>query len=812
MRRRAVFWVCLLAAVFLLSGCTTWTSLQQPDQQNSIRLEPGSSLGQTFTAHADGLQGIAVYLSPVETGQADIQLVLAKNPPGNTRTITSTIPLSEVQQAGWYHFDFPAIDGSSDQDYFAEFSLTGSGELSLATGLPDSYLDGALYDSGQPVEAQAAFKLLYDPSLAASGIGSEGAIWLLYLLAAVWLFVIPGWGVLSVLYRGWTGHAWIEKIGLAAGFSLALYPLLYLWTDLAGLKLGVLYAWLPALVGAALIVFQQLRLYRSGGFTARISYRRENLLPDIMLVVVLGFLIFSRLWVIRELDYPLWGDSYQHSMIAQLLVDNKGLFNSWLPYAELSTFTYHFGFHTFVAGFHWLTGLPLPNATLWTGQIINLLAIITLVPLANRFGRSRWAGVVAILVAGLLSSMPQYYMNWGRYTQLSGQAILPVAVALSFAYLEERSTDRRLMAVLALALGGLALTHYRIIIYSSLFFIAYFLLKARKDGVGSLALKITWIGLGAIALCLPWLIHLSSGGIPAIAAAQLSTPVNQLSAFATQYNSIGNAGAYLSPILWFLMLLAAGWGLWRREIDCAVFSTWWLLIFLAANPQWLNLPGSGVISNFAVLIAAYIPAGVLIGAAAGWLAGLKAQSLQAQKKYNAGIQIALIILVLLCSFYGIQSRLKDDNLQGALLYTRADQRAAHWINANLPEQARFLVNAVFAFGDWVIVGSDGGWWLPLTAHRQTSLPPINYGNEKSFEADYREQVNLLQSEILAKGIDHPDVLRMLHERGIRYIYVGQRHGRVNNAGADLYPPTMLASPAFKPIYHQDRVYIFEIVQ
>ena len=213
-----------------------------------------------------------------------------------------------------------------------------------------------------------------------------------------------------------------------------------------------------------------------------------------------------------------------------------------------------------------------------------------------------------------------------------------------------------------------------------------------------------------------------------------------------------------------------------------------------------------------MIIAAYIPAGVLVGAAAGWLAGWKTQGAQAQKRVNAVIQLTLAAVVLLSSIYGLRLRLEDAKPFGAQLFTRADQRAAQWIDANLPEQARFLVNAVFAYGDWVLVGSDGGLWLPLAAHRQTSLPPINYGNEKGFETDYRQQVNALQAEILAKGIDHPDVLRLLRERGIRYIYVGERHGRVNNAGADLYPPQLLASPAFKPIYHQDRVYIFEIVQ
>ena len=46
---------------------------------------------------------------------------------------------------------------------------------------------------------------------------------------------------------------------------------------------------------------------------------------------------------------------------------------------------------------------------------------------------------------------------------------------------------------------------------------------------------------------------------------------------------------------------------------------WWFLNLLATNPQWLHLPGEGVITNFTLFIASYIPAGVMIGAGFGWL-------------------------------------------------------------------------------------------------------------------------------------------------------------------------------------------------
>ena len=51
------------------------------------------------------------------------------------------------------------------------------------------------------------------------------------------------------------------------------------------------------------------------------------------------------------------------------------MFSSWQPYAALQTFTYHFGFHTFVAFYTWLTGSPIFAAVLAAGQLMNLLAV-----------------------------------------------------------------------------------------------------------------------------------------------------------------------------------------------------------------------------------------------------------------------------------------------------------------------------------------------------------------------------------------------------------------------------------------------------
>jgi hypothetical protein len=96
----------------------------------------------------------------------------------------------------------------------------------------------------------------------------------------------------------------------------------------------------------------------------------------------------------------------------QLLLDHGGLFTRWAPYAPISSFTYHFGFHSAVAALAWLTGWSASQAVLWGGQILNALATLSLYPLAVRLADgSRWAGAVAVLLPALLWPMPMFYVN-----------------------------------------------------------------------------------------------------------------------------------------------------------------------------------------------------------------------------------------------------------------------------------------------------------------------------------------------------------------------------------------------------------------
>jgi hypothetical protein len=681
-------------------------------------------------------------------------------------------------------------------------------------------------------------------------------------VAGCLLFILPGWALLAWLLPGWRKLSWGERAGLAGGTSLALSPLAWLWGDTLGLRLGALFAWGPAALGAvALIAWIWRRKRKAASQPSPVTSRqssasnrrvspsepapifpssvlpvfRSSSLPYLGWWLVFALLVVTRLWPARGLETPMWGDGYHHTLIAQLLVENGGLFRSWAPYAELQTFTYHFGFHTLAAGFHWLTGAPTPQATLWTGQLVNLLAVLALYPLAVRLGGNRWAGVGAVLVAGLLAPLPQVYLNWSRYTQLAGQAILPAAVWLAWEALARMEGKRSLHTIrnlqfaicillAALVFAGLALTHYRVAIFALLFFPAWMALEVRRRHFRAWFSRALAIGLAAFLLFLPWFLRLYGGLLMQAFTRQASTPAAQTSASVETYNTLGSLSAYLPWPVWAMLGLAVMVSLWRRERTALVVIVWWIVVVLAANPGWLGLPGAGILSNFAVFIGMYIPAAVLVGAAFGWgMEKVRSERFnvleQAQERTewrtqrvahkNASTTNLVFFLLVLLAVLGAWRRIEDIQPGVYALVTPPDSRAAAWIKTNLPQDARFLVNSFFAYSGSLVVGSDAGWWLPLLAERQSTLPPITYSSEQGPRPDYLTWTNQLVALARDLGPGHPQTLAELRARRVTHVFIGQRQGQVGGP-ALLDPEQLRADPHFHPVYHQDKVWIFEI--
>jgi hypothetical protein len=341
---------------------------------------------------------------------------------------------------------------------------------------------------------------------------------------------------------------------------------------------------------------------------------------------------------------------------------------------------------------------------------------------------------------------------------------------------------------------------------------------SRKNTIAIIA-RIAWIGIGGLILVLPWFVHIYGGGIIKLFTYQISTLPAKISASAELINTIGDITFYLPIVIWILFLLSIAWSLWKRNKHILIFTLWWIFILIATNPSWIGLPGNGVITNFAVFIAFYIPASVVIGSTFAFILFTRLQPVEIEDHSNGSIlsqyilPILIFLVIIVIGSWGTSKRINEVNLSAYELVTRPDLRAMEWIKDNTAESDDFLVNSFFAYSDTLVVGSDGGWWIPMLTGRKTTLPPLTYGIEEGGKVTDINSTNDLYREIQNKGITDPDVISMLKQHGINYIYSGQRQGSVNNPGPKIIDPQVLAgNPNFKVKYNQDRVWIFELLQ
>lgn len=803
----------LVWMVVVLAGCAGFVDPAQGNTAQLVALD--QPVGQSFVAQHAGMQGIEVFLEPRAQGEGNITLDLRASPDADTTILTATLPLGQVNAPDYYRFELSTLQDAHGQDYFFELAAEPPGAVAVGTGPGATYINGAMYQDGQPVDAQVAFRLVYDPVYIVRDLLAAAWAWIGAAAAFALLFLLPGLGLLTLAGVEGTRApeiGWIERGAMAGGLGLSLYPLLFLWVYVAGLHLPMwVYVWLPPLCGLVVLVAANRgrRPTLRKGKAHILAWRRSpHFWADLSAISVIGLMVSLRLLVIRGLEAPLWGDSVQHAEIAQLIGDHAGLFRSWQPYAPYESMTVHFGFHAAVAVYGGLVGMPVELATTLVGQLVNVVAVVGIYGLALRLTHGdRWAGAGALLAAGLVSTLPAFFVNWGRYSQLAGQAILPAALWLLWIVFYARGVNWRAIVVAGLTVAGMALSYYRMIHYYALFVVAWLLfwgLPQWGRDVRRLAQTVLGLILMAVVAALlfaPWFVSILDSYLGEVLAGGLIR-VSPWANIVADYAIWWEIGEYVRPILVVTSLAAVVWGTIKRDWSPLLVGTWALGLALLVMGRLVHLPGANAIVNFAVVIALYLPAGLLTG----WLFGRIAGSIRGRYA-QAGIFVATLVIAV----WAARAQVTIVRTE-FMMVTRPDVRAMQWIREHTPAEARFLVEGFTIDGRRSAVGADAGWWIPLLAQRANTMPP-QYAmiNEVPAEPGYSQKVTGLVATLEDNPIGAPVSLQALCEWGVTHVYIGQGQGQVGKGVTQLFTPEELqASPAFEPVYREDRVQIYAL--
>ncbi len=790
----AIFLVVLVLVAIIIIG---FAELHDPEVSQTNKMDvvgsvrPGHSIGQTVLIRRTKMSGITLWLDP--TGD-QAQLTLDVFSPAGDQIPVFSSTFQVLKGANPIEIQ-PPLQNNTLPYYFR--LRTSQAEIAVLGRNEEAYLDGAAYAGDIPIEGDLAFQTTYkyDGQAILSDLGYLGREWL-PLLAIAPLLIFPGWLILDGLGLR-KDFDFGEQTALSVGLSLAVIPLLLLWTSL--LNLTWTQPGLQVSAGAVTAVFLWRNVTHKKIKASTTLPQGKTFRPAPQIWFLVGIFLFSfflRVAMVRDLTVPPWVDSIHHGLITRRIIETGAFPDNYLPHIPLEAHYYHPGYHSNLAAYHWLSGLDIPQAMLFFGQALNSFSVFAVYALTSSLLKDKTAAVIAALVTGLFSVIPAYYTSWGRYTQLTGLLILPATLIL-FQKIPTQKKKISWLIPASFSLGGLILVHYRVAFFTGCLLLAVWigtLYRREADAwvkLYSSILNTTIACVLSVILIAPWLLPtISDFFLPVARKWGLGNP--GIPAIHWRYLTV----AWGIPIL-VLAGLGLLSGLLKRNKFSIVILLWIGILFLSANPGYFHLPfPSAFVNQNSVEIMLFLPisicAGYFLSEILSWINSLIEPEPTLFWKLICGILSLEMILL------GAQNLLPILN-PDTVLFRASDQAALEWIKDHLPEGETVVINPT-GWGYGLYMGQDGGYWIsPITDH-PTMPPNVLYG----FSGEQRTLVNHFVETLLPIGENPKEIWKLLNTYGYKTIFIGTR-------GGVLSPKALAESPLFKVRYQQGITWVFEAV-
>lgn len=748
----------------------TWQVETQPRFDDVAPAPYPWPVRQVFVADQPGLSAVEVL--PVVAGTDSMPLTLSLE---DAHGFIGTTTLDVWHNAPARLTFPPQVDSAGRTYTLTVQAYSPAGPTLWRLGV--AAMPVSLFQDGRPVPGALKLTTTYTltmPVLAQHVLNAiKPAGWWL----AAWLTLFaPGLLILNLLNLRprWVVQRW----GLALALSLSAATLAWFAAGWLGAH------WTPlGLVGVygvmGVVVMAQTALnWRVHGVSLP-----HPLTWAILVVVAVGWAF--RAVAAAPLILPAWVDSPHHYILARLVAETGAIPVTYEPVLPIPNLTYHPGIYPVFVTFQWLSGATLAEAFLWLGQWLNALMALALAAAALWLTGRPGAALGAAWVVAWVSFFPAYYLSWGRYSQLIG--LIELALMLGLAWQVRSGSARRLGVLLAVLLGVLALTHYRVVIFAALALGVLWLVSGWAG-----RWRLMWAGALAGLVAAPWLWHLAEPWFVRVAVDPGTlAATGGYNAFPWEYFS--------SPLQQTWLLTAAGlmglaWLTRARAIQW--LGGWVALTFVALNLG----PGSWLVNNNAWAISLFVPGGLALG----WgLSRLGAEILVRLRRggrvarlngWLAGVALAGVVGT--ASAHGLN--LQASVLNALTVLARSNDAALlQWVEHNLPRSAYVAVGSWRWLGNtWS--GSDVGAWLwPLWGVRSTA-PPLDY----TFNRAWAAQVNTLNQALNA--LTTAEAAHVLfQQQGITHVIMGAR-------GGNLRPEMFARSPLFTLLYTDGTGWVFAV--
>ena len=477
-----------------------------------------------------------------------------------------------------------------------------------------------------------------------------------------------------------------------------------------------------------------------------------------LLVLIIG-VIFIILFKLRNIVAGLGSDSYHHTLISQLILNQGRVPNNYNPYAPIVSFSYHFGFHGLSAYLSYISGIPMRLVVPINGIISLGFASISLYFLSLQLFQKKCIALLSGILTICTSIFPNYLINFSRFPQILGLVFCSLLLGL-FIYWQKNNFSISLIPIVTLITLGQGFIHYRITIMTAigiLLYLIFIYFEKKEKGTFLKENFYKWFiyGLSTLILYLPWVFQVIlnqkngfSGDIGQ--ANEQFYSLNRLGFEIINYPT--NIPILASVVLSFIFIIR------KKNKNIIWLYCWTLILILFSNQYFL----ASFMDTISIIFSLYIPLLVI----SSWTL-FEIINLVNTNKFLRKKLYFIFLIPMIGSIFIIPNHIHPE----FSFVSPEDLVAFEWIKNNTPPESKFAVNTFnFNFNENYIIGIDAGYWIPLLTDRKAISIPMIYPIEK---LESKNAIDQLKQIHKIEDYSSEDALNLLAECGITHIYLGE---------------------------------------
>ncbi|MFQ5885551.1 MAG: DUF6541 family protein, partial [Thermoplasmata archaeon] len=394
---------------------------------------------------------------------------------------------------------------------------------------------------------------------------------------------------------------------------------------------------------------------------------------------------------------------------------------------------------------------------------------------------------------GLVSVFPAFYLNWGRFPQLAGVVVVPLAMALLFD-LYKSDPRRSILLAASLLVAGLFLIHYRMflfLLYGILALLAARLVETRSlHEVWKSTLRLVPVAVLAFVLALPWALTL------------LESPLGE------QFFTRGPAApeayglvrieeplSYPSSLwLFILSLVGSGLAAFYRKVEFTFLLAWSGIGFLLSNPNYIPGPFSGLLDTITWVSVMFVVESILVA----YIPVIGLTFVRHGERLHRSLYAATVSITVLLGTLGTGFIAAD----GDETVHPQDLEAFTWIVENVPHEAIFATNMRIDPFVKTVQPVDAGIWITYFTGRKQLAPSLLYLLERPPFPEY--DVQLRQMAQYEKRVGSFGSYLFLYQLGVTHLYTGAK------GMGPMRHENLTISPWYSVLYQEENVTIAEL--